>query len=148
MDEAYNSVFETLFSEFPTTYGKYHSGLEGIPGDEVLSNLRMVRNRITLEVNSSKYKRIRPDAKLFLINNYYHMVLLPVLLYTDGKNKKYPLNENFNSQVNNDIAMILSAANQLPSDEITGHSIITAINTRWNDLFTTVKMSWSSSEDY
>lgn len=148
MDEIYNNVFDTLFNEFPLVYGRYYDGLREAPADVVLTNLREIRNYISLEVDKKDYKRVRPDAKLFLISNYYHMVLLPVLMYNGEQNKKYPLNDDFKNQVRKDVNLIMTAANRSANEEITSHSIIMAINETWKNLFTTVRMSWSNSDNY
>src|SRR5882762_1000654 len=100
MDQTYNDVFETLFSEFPRQH-IYDSGLDELSSDVVMTNLREVRNAIVAAVSSLRHKKIRPDAKLFLMSNYYHMVLLPVLLVRIQTNASFPLDDNFKKQISN-----------------------------------------------
>ncbi|MEO1098673.1 MAG: hypothetical protein AAFX57_13130, partial [Bacteroidota bacterium] len=86
MDEIYEKVFETLFSEFPVSwiyryderdhYYEYYD----IPSSVIRDNLREVRNYIVFKVSKIKSVRVRSDAKLYLISNYANMVLHPVLL--------------------------------------------------------------------
>src|SRR5688572_3867586 len=118
MDATYSNVFETLFSEFPLLH---ESGNPArlIPSDVVVANLREVRNQIISAVANFSNKRVRPDAKLFLISNYYHMVLLPVLLANQDLENKFPLSDDFKNRVKGDIKKILDEAAKIDSEEIT-----------------------------
>lgn len=150
MDKGYNDIFETLFSELPLLYEErfYRSRIAPYPPGELLDNLREVRNYITSVASDNQYKKIRPDAKLFLLSNYLHMVLLPVMFKSYRDEKGFPLNSEFRDNIRRDIDQILSEADNTSSKEITSHSIVGSINSIWGKLFTTVKMSWSDPENY
>mgnify|MGYP001799985897 CR=1 FL=1 len=100
MDEIYEKVFETLFSEFPVSwiyryderdhYYEYYD----IPSSVIRDNLREVRNYIVFKVSKIKSVRVRSDAKLYLISNYANMVLHPVLLSNRLRDKVFPSTSN------------------------------------------------------
>lgn len=149
MDNSYSNVFETLFSEFPVLHD-FRNDFPLLPTESgsVTGNLREVRNFIIAEANNPTSKKVRPDAKLFLIANYYHMVLLPVLMNAWEQEKRFPIDDTFKTKINQDITIILTEASRISSDEVSSHSVLRAISEKWNQLFTTVQMSWSNSNEY
>lgn len=100
--------------------------------------------------------RVRPDARYFLLLNFYEMVLRPIALVgrLDDEAQGRLSRENLREDINHDIDLILETAEEYASEgdeqprdhwghlpaererrrEITGHSVIDAIHSAWDKI--------------
>jgi hypothetical protein len=89
-------------------------------------------------------KPLRPDAKYFLIINFHFLIVKP--LYIKKKSIRVLLEELFpdlEEDIKSDISSIVMMAEQESQDsEISGHSIMRAIDILWTKLRTTKFEIW------
>lgn len=144
MDKYFETSFETLFSEFPATFGT-----EEFPylTPILRGSLREIRNYISSHVDSNT-KSIRSDAKFYLLNNYAYMILLPYLMSQDLKDGSYPLTDDFTNPIKSDIDEIIKYSTSMDGEQISSHTISRAINDLWGKLFSTSEAFWTKPDRY
>lgn len=135
MKNEYYEVYEKLFKEFCS---------EGFPNKRDCDEYYLVRI-IRKSINESKpEKPLRPDAKYFLIVNFYFLIVKPI---NKNKPKAIELIEDFfytlEDDIKSDIATIISVACQETKDEeISGHQIMRTIDKLWKELKTSRLEIW------
>ena len=138
MDSEYNTIFELLYAEY--VYEIEFKRRKPLPYNEYYL-IRSIRKSIDKkDVDNT----LRPDAKYFLIVNFHHLIVRPLIERNELKNLQnekfvFELEENIKS----DIEMIINEIkNNNEVEEISGHQIMKSIDTLWSKLSTTGQKTW------
>jgi hypothetical protein len=146
MDSEYKQIFDTLYQlqpEPPYLNRLFHVFYRGEPslGDE-----RVVRKAIDdaeTRLLESTGRRIRADAKYFLLLNVMNMIVVPVQMRRGGTS------EPLDSYIRSDVGLIVGEASRLQdererssgsplpmevSSELSGHSVLEAVAANWKNL--------------
>jgi hypothetical protein len=107
------------------------------------SEYRIIRTiRLAIDSNE-KEKKLRPDAKYFLLVNFHHLIVKPLI---EADEFIVFRNKNLNdleANIQSDISTIISGTKQPSSErEISGHQIMETIDRLWKDLKTTKLEIW------
>lgn len=73
-------------------------------------------------------ERLRPDARLFLLVNYYELLVLPLRLGTSPMDE-----EEIFSRLGSDATHTLAKAAET-TGEISGHLVMSTVSTEWDEL--------------
>jgi hypothetical protein len=146
MNDKFDSVFETLFSELPINYRSIQYPYD-FPPNLISNELREIRNYISKKISFSS-KSVRSDAKYYLLSNYLNMVLLPLLIYSEKSSSSYPLKSELLNDMKKDIDLILAEVERIDSIEISSHTIMKAIDKLWGKLNSTSEALWTKTDRY
>jgi len=132
MDDVYRDIFSRLYDSAQLDLR------EGQPFDQGrLSNfpfnaelMRKMIDDAERETFDPRMKRVRPDAKLFLLTNLFQMVVLPAWLAGRVQDPSLP------SFLFVDTVQILkqSAAETSEDGEISSHAVLKAVDKNWQKL--------------
>lgn len=147
MDKQFFDIYNGLYAEYVYDFGyprrrrQWFSELES-----ETSIIREVRRSIEfaeMEIDRKGESfgiSLRPDAKFFLLTNFHLMVIRPLI---DSDNRlwdqtRVERNLTFSDFIGADISAILhqaySSAMELGIKEISGHTIMRAIDKQWPEL--------------
>jgi hypothetical protein len=157
MRPEFYEVYENLYREF--LYAHLHQW--GPPTDEYLkpATVRDLIYETQRAIDNAAEKmgndRVRPDARYFLLVNFYEMVLRPIALVgrKDDEVQQQLSRESLRENLKHDVDLILETAEeyarepveqprtywQAPAEherirEITGHSVLDAIHSAWDKI--------------
>lgn len=138
MESEYNKIFELLYAEY--VYEIEYRRRRPFPYNEYYF-VRSIRKSIDIK---DVENTLRPDAKYFLIVNFHHLIVRPLIERNELKNLQnekfvFELEENIQS----DIEMIINEVkvnNEV--EEISGHQIMKSIDALWSKLRTTGQKTW------
>ncbi|MDB4926595.1 hypothetical protein [Mucilaginibacter sp.] len=106
--------------------------------------VRIIRRAIDYQSND---RRVRPDAKYFLLVNFHNMIVRPLLEYRPFRNPERIYGDDpleLQVAIENDIKTIIDRTNEEADkdEEISGHAMMKAIDTLWPQLRTTKFEIW------
>jgi hypothetical protein len=157
MQPEFYEVYENLYREF--LYAHLHQW--GPSTDEYLkpATIRDLIYETQRAIDNAAEKigrdRVRPDARYFLLVNFYEMVLRPIALVgrKDDEVRERLSRENLSEDLTHDVNLIMETADEYASApteprnyweessaerervrEITGHSVIDAIHSAWDKI--------------
>ncbi|UJP63956.1 hypothetical protein [Mongoliitalea daihaiensis] len=138
MESEYNKIFELLYADYvyeieyrrrrPFLYNEYYF-------------VRSIRKSIDIK---DVENTLRPDAKYFLIINFHHLIVRPLIERNGLKNLQ---NESFvfelEENIQSDIEMIINEVKGNDEvEQISGHQIMKSIDALWSKLRTTGQKTW------
>ena len=138
MRKEYYDIYEMLYADY-LYETRIRRTLE-FPHDEHYL-LRVLRKSID---KSDKENMLRPDAKYFLIVNFHHLIIRPLL--EERPFRHLPNEKNFyelEDFIQLDIDMIIQETRSINIQEkISGHQIIQTIDRLWQKLKTNKLEIW------
>jgi hypothetical protein len=138
MDSEYNKIFDLL-------YAKYDHEIEFRRSIPYLLNEYYLIQSIRKSIDRNDVdSTLRPDAKYFLIVNFHHLIIRPLI---DRNSLKNIQNENFvielQENIQSDIEMIINEVKESSEvSEISGHQIMKSIDKLWSKLKITGQKTW------
>lgn len=141
MENAYYDIYSKLYKDYEEEIF-FHLRRPPFREDQYL---RIIKRTIE-EVDTGN--RLRPDAKYFLIVNFHHLIVLPVLerrysQYGRSYEPRYIPDRKFSEDIREDIQTIISnTETQLGEQDISGHQIMRTIDRLWRELKTTKLEIW------
>ena len=140
MKEEYNKVYDNLFADYA-----YESNLRRFRffHYEEYDLIRAIRRSID---RIDKENQLRPDAKYFLLVNFHHLIVRPLL----DTERYLPIGIDplsLENDIDQDIATIIRSSisnnNNIENNgKISGHQIMSTIDKLWRDLRTTKLDIW------
>lgn len=107
-----------------------------------LAFLRMIQEAIDFNTSSPD---LRPDAKYFLLINFYHLIVLPIFHQRELDNDSISV-DVLEEYIRADIKTIIVASSEQLSpynaEQISGHHILSTIDKVWDRLKTTEFEIW------
>lgn len=138
MKKEYSEMYENLYADY--IYEIEYRRRRPYPNDEYYI-LKTIRKSID---RADKESRLRPDAKYFLIVNFHHLIIRPLL--EQRLNRAYQLDENFPTLEDDILSDISTIVNESMKEseqiEISGHHIMSTIDRIWKNLKTTKLEIW------
>lgn len=157
MERRFYDIYEKLFSDYVFEHGFSHR--RRLWYGEYLSEhdlLRLMRRIIEdtefefLRNPEFEYAKMRPDAKFFLLSNFHLMVLLPLIESENRKDLPERQLENLLDYIRIDLKQIIKDAFQetrkTRNSEISGHTIMKAIDKNWKELKLSSMQIWGGDE--
>lgn len=140
--------------EFYDIYGEsfnlFKNGEERISSSEEKSWRKEIANRINeLSANLEIENDIRPDAKLFLLVNFFELILHPILKGRTARSLNLSPDDILNQDdelkkyLDHDLRIILKSSKQSQRElsrqrdekrKISGHDVVNAISRSWSKL--------------
>lgn len=139
MNKRLNDIYDLLYSDF--AYERRSIGRRTQTEDIEYYFARLIRKSID---NSDKNNSLRPDAKYFLLVNFLHLIVKPLLEnkpFEDYRNELqfFSLEEDIQADIKN---IILNAFESKDGQEISGHQIMKSVDGLWSSLRTTSEKTW------
>jgi len=113
-------------AEYVDLYDRY--------GEEFAEDERRLVGRVRALIEATvsdlqlQSERLRPDARLFLLVNYYELLVRPLRLRTSPMDE-----EEIFSRLRSDATHTLAKAAET-TGEISGHLVMSTVNTEWHEL--------------
>ncbi|MGV9012969.1 MAG: hypothetical protein ACOH13_10290 [Flavobacteriales bacterium] len=159
MDQKYNSIYNALYADYAYDFGFPRRRNDWFIEREsewamVMETRRAIELAEMEALKAAKLEniRLRPDAKLFLLANFHLMVIKPVM---EADNRQWDQTRvekrtGLITAIKSDILSILTSAyaeaNENQEREVSGHSVLSAINKRWKDMETMSFNIWGGDE--
>jgi hypothetical protein len=149
MDSEYKDIFERLYQplsdlEFPNAqYWHFAYAPQNPMADDSVA-IRQAIDEAEQELIRSSRRRIRADAKYFLLMNFMEMVFLPMRVrgVRFGGEERYSLLRDDVNLVVDSAARLQAEREQIPRlsgqflevPELSGHSVVEAVAFNWKNL--------------
>lgn len=138
MKKEYYEIYEILYAEYIYDLRNKRGML--FPTDEY-QIVRQIRKSID---SADKEDRLRPDARYFLLVNFHHLIVKP--LVEQKPSRGFRSEKDFielEKMIQSDLREIVTDSISDPSQtEISGHQIMKSIDKLWNGLKTTKLEIW------
>lgn len=138
MKREYYDVYEMLYADY--VYENEFRRRRPFPTDEyyIVRTIRKSIDRV------DKEDKLRPDAKYFLLVNFHHLIVRPLIEQRpirDFRNEKdyFELEDNIQSDLE---AIITDSRDNVTQEEISGHQVMKSIDRLWKSLKTTKLEIW------
>ena len=137
MESAYYNIYKDLYNEYNEEWF-FHPRRPPFREGYFLNAIRQAIE------DADKEGKLRPDAKYFLMVNFHHLIVLPIL------ERRYRINPDFVFQrteltgdIREDVKTIISnTERQEREEDISGHQIMRTIDRLWRELKTTKLEVW------
>jgi hypothetical protein len=145
MDQVYHDIYKSMYEAYeigPEYQRRIAQSIPQIPPVNQ-SKLRRALDRIKKaidEYETDSGSTIRPDAKYFLMLNFFELILFPIIAAGEPTNTNQLLED-----ADSDIHLVLSEAvhsGGQDSEGLSSHSIIRSINSAWDRLKLTDAFTW------
>lgn len=137
MRTEFYEIYEMLYSEYvyENDFRRYRRR-PPYPYDE-----RYIIKKIRVSIDKADNEdSLRPDAKYFLLVNFHHLIVRPIIEQRTGNLDFYP---DIEYEIDADISTIVSETIKVAErGEISGHQIMDTINKLWQNLKTTRLELW------
>jgi len=148
MTDQYNQIYSKLYDEYLDILGddispRRTNPLLGFESYLILRTKYFIDNPV--EDKPEQSFNLRADAKYFLLINFHHMIIAPLLEQqqpSESDKSKVEITSIENSFKSDIDAIITTANDEILSNEISGHQIMRAIDKLWNNLKTTKFEIW------
>jgi len=152
MRTEFNEIYENLFADYQYDFEfgrrNYSRGFSRRQYAMQYSEFDFVRI-IRRAIDRSDQGLLRADAKYFLLVNFHHLVVLPVLENNLIRRRDFEINlYEFQKSIEADIDTIIQASfleNKVENSTesfISGHQIMITIDSLWKKLSTTAFNIW------
>lgn len=140
MKRKYYEIYEALYTDYLNDF-EYRR--RRLPSSNEYKLVRTIRQSID---KANKENILRPDSKLFLIVNYHHLIVRPLIDerpprrdFPDDKELLIKLESSIQTDINTIISESRDIGNQ---EEISGHQVMRTIDKLWETLKTTKLEIW------
>lgn len=139
MNKRLNDIYDILYSDF--VYEKRILGRRNQTKENEYYFAKMIKKSID---NADKNNSLRPDAKYFLLVNFLHLIVRPLIenrSFEDYRNELQfvSLEEDIQADIKK---IILNAFELKNKKEISGHQIMKSVDNLWSSLQTTSEKTW------
>lgn len=139
MNKRLSDIYDLLYSDF--AYERRSRWRRSRTEDNEYYFARLIRKSID---NSDRDNSLRPDAKYFLLVNFLHLIVKPLLEnkpFEDYRNELqfFSLEEDIQADIKK---IILNAFDLKDGQEISGHQIMKSVDGLWSSLRTTSEKTW------
>ncbi|WP_431244670.1 hypothetical protein ACQ9BO_10590 [Flavobacterium sp. P21] len=148
MKTEFNEIYENLFADYQYDFEFGRRNYLREINRRQYSEFDFIRI-IRRAIDRSDKELLRADAKYFLLVNFHHLVVLPVLENNLFRNREYEINlYEFQKSIEADIEIIIQtsfAENKIENTTegfISGHQIMITIDSLWKKLSTTAFDIW------
>lgn len=137
MESAYYDIYKELYKDYNEDWF-FHPRRPPFREDYYLNAIKEAIE------DADKEGNLRPDAKYFLIVNFHHLIVLPILVRRDTPEADFTIRRTgLTSDIREDIKTIISnTRRQEREEDISGHQIMRTIDRLWRDLKTTKLEVW------
>ena len=144
MDQVYHDIYNRMYEDYGIGPEFEQLAAQIRPNTPVNRNkLRTALTRIKKAIDdyeSEPTKHIRPDAKYFLLVNFFELILFPIIVAGKPTDTDQLLED-----ADSDINKVLIEAAQSSAQEAEGlssHSIVKSITNAWDGLKLTDALHW------
>jgi hypothetical protein len=132
------SQFYTIYDELYERYRR-RDGRPPVRGRRDYRSLSLITRAIEVaSADAGVTRRLRPDARYFLLTAIDQMIVAPLQHPESGHIAEEVLIEDLTS----DLQTILGRAADSSRDEISGHDVVNALASSWEKLRTTGREIW------
>jgi hypothetical protein len=145
MDQVYHDIYKRMYEnygigpEFEQLAAKVRPN---VPVNKTMLGTALTRIKKAIdEYEKDPSPRIRPDAKYFLMVNFFELILFPIIVAGEPTTNTDQLLEDADSDINN----VLTGAAQSSvrdAEGLSSHSIIKSLNNAWDGLKLTDALHW------
>lgn len=139
MNKRLNDTYDLLYSDFVNE--RLFIVKRSLTEEKEYYFAKLIRKSID---NADKNNSLRPDAKYFLLVNFLHLIVRPLLKnkpFEDYRNKLQFV--SLERDIQDDIKKIILNAFELKNEkEISGHQIMKIVDNLWSSLQTTSQKTW------
>jgi hypothetical protein len=140
--------FEKIYTQlFESTTEFYPSAFWFPENQKILNLLKEIKSKLRDGINDER--KLRPDAKYFLLVNAYHLIILPLMI-ADLNKLSISYIEQQQGNILKDLDTILKLVKEtIPEDEeLSGHQVMRVIDKSWNDLEVTKISLWGQYDKF
>ena len=139
MKSKYYEIYEILYNEYVYEQDFIRRRRPFHPDEYYI--VKTIKKSIE---RANKERKLRPDAKYFLIVNFHHLIVRPLI---EERPRRFRLQEDkmfdLNDSIQDDIHTIVSQTEMDKNEnEISGHQIMRTIDRLWKKLKTTKLEIW------
>lgn len=141
MRQEYDRIYRELYTDYVSRFTRRYRSI--FPNANEEFRLLVATNEAIDQIDQEK--SLRSDAKYFLLVNFHHLIIEPLL---EGKNEgigqELSITRDLETAIRRDITDIVQEADgeQLDLQLVTGHQIMRAIDRIWERLQTTRFETW------